>query len=286
MDDRKKTKKQLIDELKKLRKRIAELEESENNKSKQIEKKLISEQAMFECFLNNIPISVYFKDKDGRYLRVGRYFVEQKGAPPVDSVEELIGKTDFDLFPKELAKLARADELKIMKTGEPIINREESEIVDGEKVHLLTTKAPLTDEKDNIIGIMGITGEVTEKKILDKKIKERLEALDKEIVFKSNLLTLLLNNIPDLIYFKDRKSRFVELSKSKANQVALPREEVLGKTDFDYFTKEHAEQAYRDEQEIIKTGKPVEAKVERETHPDGRVTWVSTTKLQKKDRQV
>ncbi len=284
MDDRKKTKKQLIDELKKLRKKIAELGESQSNKSEQIEKQLISERAMFECFLENIPISVYFKDKKGRYLSVGRYFVEQKGAPPVDSTNEILGKTDFDLFPEELAKLARKDELQIMKTGKPIIDREESEIVDGERIHLLTTKAPLTDEKGNTIGIIGITREVTEKKILDEEIKERLEELGKEVVLKSNLLTSLLDNVPDHVYFKDKKNRFIQASKSVAEQLGLKSvDELIGKTDFDYFTKEHAEPAYKDEQEVMRTATPIVGKIEKETYPDGRIVWVSTTKIPRYD---
>lgn len=121
--------------------------------------------------------------------------------------------------------------------------------------------------------------EITEKETLEEEIKERLEELGKEVVFKSNLLSYLLDHIPDLIYLKDKNSRFVEVSKAKATQVGLPREKVLGTTDFDYFTKEHAEQAFRDEQEVIKTGKPIIGIVEKETHPDGRITWVSTTKI-------
>jgi PAS domain S-box-containing protein len=123
------------------------------------------------------------------------------------------------------------------------------------------------------------------KSVLFAQDMTELEKTQKAFHFKSELLTSLLDNIPDLIYFKDRKSRFVELSKSKARQVGLPKEEVIGKTDFDYFTKEHAEQAYRDEQEIIKTGKAIKAKVEKETHPDGRITWVSTTKIPRYDEK-
>ena len=113
------------------------------------------------------------------------------------------------------------------------------------------------------------------------ELKETQEAFDS----KSDLLTFLLENIPDHIYFKDRKSRFIEISKSKADQVGLPREKVLGKTDFDYFTQEHAEQAYKDEREIIKTGKEIKAKIEKETHPDGRITWASTTKIPRYDKK-
>jgi PAS domain S-box-containing protein len=117
------------------------------------------------------------------------------------------------------------------------------------------------------------------EKKLKKLRKERNGAL-----FKGNLLDALLEYIPDLIYFKDKKSRFVEVSKSKADQVGLTKEKVIGTTDFDYFTEEHAKPAYKDEQKIIKTGKPVLNKIEKETHPDGRITWVSTTKIPRYDK--
>jgi two-component system sensor histidine kinase/response regulator len=284
MEDNKKTNKQLVKEIKKLHKKIAELEKYVA-KSKQVEKKLLQEQSLFQSFMDKIPISVYFKDKEGRLLRVSKYYLKQKGAPPLNSVDDLIGKTDFDLYTAEEAKLAQEEELRIMKTGKPIIDREEeTETNEGEKIYFLTTKAPLTDEKGNIIGIIGITKEVTEKKILEGKIKERLEELGNEVVSKSNLLNSLLDNIPDHIYFKDEKSRFIVASKSQAEWFkASGTKDLIGKTDFDYFTREHAEPAYRDEQEIMKTGKPIEGKVEKETHPDGRITWVSTTKIPRYD---
>ncbi len=285
MEENKKTDKQLLKELKDLRKRISELQKTEG-RFQQLEKELIRERGLFKSFLDNIPISVYFKDKEGRFLRVSEYFLKQRGAPPLNSIGKLIGKTDFDLFSKEHAKLARKDELLIMKTGKPIIDREETEIVDGEKVYLSTAKAPLRDEKGNIIGIIGITREVTEKKILERKIEERLEELDKEVVLKSNLLTSLLDNTPDHVYFKDKKSRFVQVSKSLAEWLgASDTKDLIGKTDFDYFTREHAEPAYKDEQEVMKTGIPIVGKVEKETYADGRITWVSTTKIPRYDEK-
>jgi len=94
------------------------------------------------------------------------------------------------------------------------------------------------------------------------------------------LLNSLMDNIPDAIYFKDTKSRFLRINRACAllNDLSDPQQ-AIGKTDFDFFTKEHAQQAYEDEQQIIKTGKPLIGFEEKETWPDGHETWVSTTKM-------
>lgn len=94
------------------------------------------------------------------------------------------------------------------------------------------------------------------------------------------LLENLMNNIPDAIYFKDRESRFVMVNQGCADKHGWEsREAVKGHTDFDVFSKEHAEQAYADEQRIIQTGEPLRGIEEKETWPDGSVTWAFTTKM-------
>ena len=93
-------------------------------------------------------------------------------------------------------------------------------------------------------------------------------------------LHMLLEHSPDCIYFKDLQSRFLVLSPSMARMFGFKKvEDVVGKTDFDIFTKEHAQPAYDDEQTIIRTGIPMINKEEKETWPDGHVTWASSTKV-------
>jgi PAS domain S-box-containing protein len=97
---------------------------------------------------------------------------------------------------------------------------------------------------------------------------------------EGELLHMMLSNIPDAIYFKDLKSRFVRVSGGFINKTrGLDANEVIGKTDFDFFTLEHARQAFADEQKIIRTGKPIIGIEEKETWPDRPDTWVSTTKM-------
>jgi PAS domain S-box-containing protein len=112
--------------------------------------------------------------------------------------------------------------------------------------------------------------------------KRAEEALAKE----RDLLHTLLNNLPDRIYFKDEKSRFIRISKAVAEQFKLKSfKEGIGKTDFDFFAPEHASVALKDEQEIMRTGESILGKVEKEILPDGSVTWAFTSKFPLKDKR-
>ena len=94
------------------------------------------------------------------------------------------------------------------------------------------------------------------------------------------LLRVLLDNVPAHVYFKDIDSRFIRISKALARWFGLDDPaQAIGKTDFDFFSEEHARQAFEDEQQIMRTGEPMIGIEEKETWPDGRVTWVSTSKL-------
>ena len=106
------------------------------------------------------------------------------------------------------------------------------------------------------------------------------------LVEQRALLEALMDNTPDHIYFRDVDSRFTLISKATAESFGLhDASEVVGKTDFDFFTEEHARPAFEDEQAIIRTGKPIVDLEERETRRDGRETWASTTKLPRRDRE-
>jgi two-component system, sensor histidine kinase and response regulator len=99
-----------------------------------------------------------------------------------------------------------------------------------------------------------------------------------------NLLNALMEHIPDILYFKDCQSRFVRINRTAADWFGLSDPALaIGKTDFDLFTVDHAQPAFDDEQEIIRTGRPMLHKEEKETWTDGRTTWVDTSKLPLRD---
>jgi PAS domain S-box-containing protein len=103
-------------------------------------------------------------------------------------------------------------------------------------------------------------------------------------VSERHLLSTLMDNLPDNIWFKDRASRFVAANRAMLSWTGFKdQSEIIGKTDQDLFAGEHADAALADEQKVIATGQPVIGVEEKETWPDGHETWVSTTKMPWRD---
>ena len=118
--------------------------------------------------------------------------------------------------------------------------------------------------------------ELTRDYLADLSERPRME---EELAQERHLMNTFLEATSQ-VYFKDRASRFTRISKLQASKLRLNSpDEGIGKTDFDFFSEEHARQAYEDEQRIIRTGEPLVDIEERETWEDGREDWVSTTKM-------
>lgn len=117
----------------------------------------------------------------------------------------------------------------------------------------------------------------------DVTITAKLEAALGEELY---LFDLLMESLPEHIYFKDRESRFTRVNMAMARLFGLHAPaELIGKRDFDLFTGEHAQQAYADEQQLIQEQLSICSMEEKETWPDGHETWVLTTKLPLRDRK-
>ena len=133
-----------------------------------------------------------------------------------------------------------------------------------------------------------VVTDITREKRLEARLKEsetRFQQLAVKHVQEGDLFHTLMENTPDHIYFKDTESRFIRINRSLAESFGLENPaDAVDKTDFDFFTREHAQQAYQDEQNVIESGKPIEGKQEKETWPDEQDTWVSTTKVPIRDR--
>ncbi len=184
------------------------------------------------------------------------------------TADEVRNRPASILVPKECTAELPAVFQKIQQ-GESVVHYETVLLrKGGSEINVSLTVSPIKDEAGAVIGVSAITRDITERKRAE-------EAFNQE----RYLVNTLMDNIPDHIYFKDQQSRFLRVNRSMATSFNLKDPaEAVGRTDFDYFSSEHAQQAFADEQEIMRTGQPLVGREEKETWPDGSVSWVSTTK--------
>ncbi len=130
--------------------------------------------------------------------------------------------------------------------------------------------------KDELINKLAkMRQRIAKLEALESERKQMEEALTQE----RNLLQALIDNIPDSIYFKDDKNRFIRVNKARAEFSGTTPENIIGKTDFDFFPQKQAKQALADDNRVRKSNRPLVDKVEKITHADGTEHWVSTTKI-------
>lgn len=232
---------------------------------RKIEVQLFESEAFYHSLVETLPLAMFRKDLDGRITFINRRMAEVIGRP----VSEILGRTDYDLFPRELAEKYRADDRQVLQTRMMIETDEEFEHVTGERRFTHVYKHPVYSSSGQLVGLQGIFSDVTEQKRAE-------QALEQE----RYLLNALMTNVPDSIYFKDIDGRYLRINPAKAHSSRLSSpDEAVGRSDFDFFSPEHARDAFADEQRILATGESLVSKEEHVSYPDGRSRWMSTTKL-------
>jgi PAS domain S-box-containing protein len=153
----------------------------------------ISKDFLLHALLNNIPDHIYFKDAESRFIQINPSMARNRG---LQSPEEVIGKTDFDIHPTEHAITAFNEEKEIMSTGKGIIGKEEKEVwPDGSITWGVATKLPLRDNDGKIIGTFGITRDITAKKQAENAMAEAHQASENANRAKSEFLANMSHEI-------------------------------------------------------------------------------------------
>ncbi len=136
----------------------------------QTEERLAIERNILRTVTDNIPDSIFAKDTEGRYQLANKSFARLHG---VRGPHELLGKTAFDLFPKEKAAALHTEDLGVMKSRGAILESERSaKDPDGNTIWLQTTKVPLVDDNENVVGIVGLHRNVTRRKEAEQKLRQ------------------------------------------------------------------------------------------------------------------
>lgn len=159
---------------------------------------LLFNYRLFKDLMDNVPDVIYFKDRKGRLILVNKAHARGLGL----EVEKVAGKTDFDIFPKKRAEVMFRDDEYVMVKGQPIIDKiERSTRADGIDNYVSTTKVPRYDAQGRVIGLVGITRDVTHRKQLEQlrgerdRIKEKLLSLEEIDKMKSEFLSVVSHEL-------------------------------------------------------------------------------------------
>lgn len=177
---------------------------------------LDDERKRLRALIDNIPDLLYVKDRESRFLVANAHTAQILGA---NSVEELVGKTDFDFLPKELAAAFYADEQEVMRSGQPLYNHQEKGVDRaGKETCILSTNVPLRDSKGRVTGVAGVGRDIGEL----KRSEEALRTAHQEA-------EVFINAVPSILIGVDRDSRITRWNSRATSAFSLSKTEVLGK---------------------------------------------------------
>ncbi len=235
------------------------------------EQEVLEFKAMYNSLMETLPLNVFRKDLEGRVLLANKRCCETYAM----SLKNLIGKTDFDLFPRELAEKYHRDDAKVIASGKMFEDIEQHRRPDGEQLYVQVFKAPVCDAAGNVVGVQGMFWDVTARRRAEVSLLQ-----------ERHLLRGLMDNVPDSMYFKDRNGRYLRINKALASVFRLADPSYAeGKTDFDFYSKEYAIAAAEEEKAVLKTDKGVVNQELREVGEDGTVRWLSTTRMPWHDKE-
>lgn len=242
-------------------------------KKKKTERELARENNLLNSMFENFPTALYIKNKEGEILQASRLYKETRHE---EGHEQVIGKTDFDFFPNELAEETRKDEKRVMESEEPIINKEEHSVTsDGSHIYSLTSKAPVYDEKGEVTGTVGITMDITDWKEAEEELKRSKERFRK--LFESG---------PDPVFLLDSDGTIQEISEVTCKKTGYDRDEIVGTKvqEAPFILEESREKIVENFRKRLKGEEPEPYEIEVRTK-DGemRVAEINVAVLQSED---
>ena len=186
----------------------------ETTEIENLNKNLSSQYSLVQNIIDTVPVRIFWKDKHGVYLGANKLFLEDA---KLDTVDEIIGKTDFEMpWGDTEAQLYMDDDKEIMNSGISRLHFEEMQTNDnGESIILSTSKVPLKDEDNNMIGILGSYADVTQQREMEFALKKQKDILEHQAHHDA------LTGLPNRVLLNDRLKQAIQTAKRNKTNIAL-----------------------------------------------------------------
>jgi PAS domain S-box-containing protein len=192
----------------------------------QVEKALAEERNLLRTVMDNVPDYIYVKDTESRYLVSNNAFARLLGDVTPD---EVVGKTVFELFPPEVARTYYADDQEVIRSGNPLLNKEDRPVnKEGRTIWNLTSKIPLRDGSGKIVGLVGLGRDITERKQAEEQIRTAYQQLETK--------NRLLQQATELAKQKAAEAEAANIAKSEflanmSHEIRTPMNAIIGMTE-------------------------------------------------------
>lgn len=227
---------------------------------REAEDKLRDSEALYHSLVDTLPLCLLRKDAEERYTFVNNACCEFFNIQP----EDWLGKSDFDIFPRDLAEKYHEGDVQVMQTGKGLNAIESIELPDGRRRSIHVIKSAVCDAQDRVVGVQIIFRDVTEELEIESALKESQQRLQ-----------AILDNTSAVIYLKDLEGRYRLVNREYETLFGISTDEVIGKTDHDVFPSEFADAFRANDRHVIEMGRTVETE-EIAPQPDGPHTYISS----------
>ncbi|MBI1282394.1 MAG: PAS domain S-box protein [Anaerolineaceae bacterium] len=226
-----------------------------------IVKSLAEERRLLQMLMNNIPDFIYFKDTDSRFTRVNLAHAQMLG---VENPDDVVGKSDADFQAPHLAKSFLEEEIKVIHSGEVVVNREEfNPKPDGTPRWYSATKVPIKDSEGNITGIVGVTRDITQNKKIDAALRNSEEQFRSTFTYAAIGMALI-----------GLDGKWLQVNNAVCEIVGYSEQELLTKTFQDITHPDDLDSDLQSVQQLL-AGEIQSYQMEkRYFHKQGHEVWV------------
>ncbi|MEI7649730.1 MAG: PAS domain S-box protein, partial [Methanomicrobiales archaeon] len=226
------------------------------------EEEIKRQEALIRSLLDSIPDIIFFKNIDGVYLGCNPPFAEFVGR----TRDEIIGKTDYDLFDKEIADFFREQDKRMLELGQPRHNEEWITYPDGRKILIDTLKTPYWGPDGILIGVLGISRDITERKTIEEALRESKVRVD-QLAEQSRIIA----------WEVDPQGLFTYVSHVSESVWGYRPEELVGRMHFYDLHPEPEREAFKTTcLETFERKEHFQNLVNATLAKDGHIVWVST----------